>query len=1351
MYAKSFRKIGKNMSLKNRLQPSAPGVPLYHFGFIFLFLLVYAPLTAASLPTDIKLISSSGATDIYEFTMQNFHLEELTVNTPSFQKPIFDNAALADDPADFLPGRTLLFGIPTQGKIQISVLSVKTDQFYNKRIGPLPDPYENNNRQKAITFKTVSYNQPLLVRETPGQFRDIRTTAITLHPFRYNARSGTLTVMKRIRFKVTYSGNFNENKPFHERGKLDHLYASMLINYKRAQHWQKTKRRLAKTTDLPGGGPFYLFDISQDGLYKITPAVLTAAGVPLNNTPIDAICIYNNGGHKLSFATDQTAYNAPYSKQIATYAHDANQNGIFDDGDYLLFFAKGVNSYFYEAASGKFNFQENPFDDRNRFALTVGLSTRLAMEISPLPAADGASTQDFSTQRYHHEKDLYNLLNSGPDWYGMRFFGASMTRSIDFELPFSPVPGVTSSFTIRLKGGTGVKYQEPSYAYRWTVNLNNTTVLNNNRFTGTSIVSYVHTMPAGSIQKGSNSLSIKFNGFDLRNASSEAAVAYLDWFDLSFNAINRASGDYFHFFTETQDHPVHYSISGFGSASDLIALDVTEATHPRIILDNASTTNGNLDILLPASSPREIVSARLGSPQIKEITSFKSYSPRSNLTDTNNRADYLIITRNSLLDYGKQIGNLRKNLISKAVSVEDIYLYFNSGVHDPTAIRNFIRYAYYNWQGPALSYVLLLGDGHYDYRHISLPDSIIVPVFEVFGSVELDSRDVDHYFAQLETSDNSASLRKIRPSIALGRIPVENAQDAEVALQKLIVYDENPHKDGWQIQMTFVADDTVKTFGSESWLHQPQTESLIKSSKINKYLTKKIYLSAYKSVPGGRRFLKPKATRDLLDQINNGTLLLNYVGHGSPTTWADETVFNFERDYTEINNSGKYTFLVAATCDFGEFDNPKNTSFTEALIWKPDAGIIGGLVSTRLVYSQSNSIFNRYFFSKLFPTGGHSAVVGDAFVQALHVSRGSNVNDQKFHLLSDPTLRLADPDLPMHIESIKPDTLKALSTVEIKAAISDGSQNAFNGGAIIVVNDAMYQHVNTGGGPGLDYNLLGPLVFRGEVSMDAGKMTGHFIVPKSIRYQNSKTGRITIYAWDENSNKTATAYVDTLLFLGSSSIAAETSGPQMDVYFDGQENFTSGDIIAGQPTLIIRLQDKSGINVTGQLGHKIQLSIDDNTEIDVSPFFQYDRDSFTSGQVRYAIAGLKQGTHTLKVSAFDNLNNATVTQADFILEDSRSLHLERVVNYPNPFAGRTAFTFQTNRDGADVTVKIYTINGRLIREINGEITQTGFNKIDWDGLDDDGNTIANGVYLYKIIISDGESKSEKIEKLVKVD
>jgi flagellar hook assembly protein FlgD len=69
-------------------------------------------------------------------------------------------------------------------------------------------------------------------------------------------------------------------------------------------------------------------------------------------------------------------------------------------------------------------------------------------------------------------------------------------------------------------------------------------------------------------------------------------------------------------------------------------------------------------------------------------------------------------------------------------------------------------------------------------------------------------------------------------------------------------------------------------------------------------------------------------------------------------------------------------------------------------------------------------------------------------------------------------------------------------------------------------------------------------------------------------------------------------------------------------------------------------------------------------------------------------------------------------------------------------------------DGAEATVKIYTIAGRLIETLEGYITVAGYNEIEWNGRDRDGNVLANGVYLYKIILKmDGKTK-EKIEKMV---
>jgi len=758
------------------------------------------------------------------------------------------------------------------------------------------------------------------------------------------------------------------------------------------------------------------------------------------------------------------------------------------------------------------------------------------------------------------------------------------------------------------------------------------------------------------------------------------------------------------------------------------------------------------DFDIPAEwESKNLIISSLGSSDIESITNLSPYTVNSNLLDQSKSADYIIITRKSLMDYGNEIAELRSHLKTEVVSVEDIFFYFNSGVQDPVAFRNFIRYAYNNWQTPSISYVLLLGDGHYDYRNITLKDSIIVPTFQIYGIKELTSRESDLFYTQLETRINSTAPSAIYPSIAIGRIPVENELDAERIVEKLKIYDQNPVKDGWQTKITFVADDDIT--GTEpktsELAHLTQAEKLLKLPELDRFNLTKIYISGYPTIPGGRGRLKPLATQALIDQINRGTLIVNYTGHGSPTQWAHETLFNFERDYSKINNDAKFPLIIAATCDFGLFDNPNHISFTEALIWKEKSGSIATLAPTRLVYSQPNFLINERFYENLFPDGGASIPLGEAFIQSISTS-SSNENDQKYHLLGDPAMTLADAREEIEITNITPDTLNALSKVQVNAKVKvEGSFTTnFNGGAVLLVNDAVFEDINTQGGTHDSYNLPGPLVFRGEVSVSDGNMEGNFIVPKSIRYKDKNTGRLTLYAWDDNTNLTATGYRKDLLLLGSSSLNKENDGPEIDIFFDGQENFTSGDIISSNPILMAELNDESGINLTGQLGHRIELRIDETQTIDISESFTYERDSFTKGVIHYPITNLEPGDHSLTLKAFDNLNNISEQTIEFKITSSNGLVLADVVNYPNPFKRRTDFTFQTNKDGAEASVKIYTLSGRLIEKLEGHFSKAGYNEIEWNGLDRDGNTLANGVYLYKIILKDGKDKKEKIEKMV---
>ena len=111
------------------------------------------------------------------------------------------------------------------------------------------------------------------------------------------------------------------------------------------------------------------------------------------------------------------------------------------------------------------------------------------------------------------------------------------------------------------------------------------------------------------------------------------------------------------------------------------------------------------------------------------------------------------------------------------------------------------------------------------------------------------------------------------------------------------------------------------------------------------------------------------------------------------------------RDLSRLKNGEKLTFVIAATCTFGKFDDPRDPSFTEALIWEENAGAIGVLAASRGVYNGPNVNFNKKFYSHLFPGGAASKPLGDAYLSAT----SGTVNYQKFHLYADPSMRLADP------------------------------------------------------------------------------------------------------------------------------------------------------------------------------------------------------------------------------------------------------------------------------------------------------------------------------------------------------
>ncbi len=1327
-------------------------------GLLFLLILTFSSVFAANTNPDIKIISQSAQQIVFEWKPQQVELTDLKVDGKSYKQLTCQFSQSLNKPGQpDIPVRTITVGLPDERPATVTIAEVTTHTVENVHLSPVPyvavDRFKISNYFYQPNDSIYRSSQPfpaqILSTDPPARFRDLPIQGIHLAAAQYIPAENRLIVYDRIRFVVRFaspaqtaqSASLLQDRLLNEVGQV------AIANFAQARKWVKKQPVLLKKSSALPEGTFYRITVKKDGLYKITPSVLETAGIDVSNLLIDKIAVFNNGGHQLSYNAKSLYYNPQNTLQIPVMVFDQNNNGKFDGSDYLLFYGKSVNGWFYEPASKRFAYQMHHFATENYYYLSVNASASMRMGDGNLPpAGSGAAGPDFFYDRYHFEEDLYNLLASGPDWYGYRFFGTSGSYTKKIDLPLKTDASEASvEFRIQFKGGSGILWTDyKNYRYDFNVRINNKTLFSQIGFNNKSLIQFKTTRSdyASLFQNGSNTLSITYTG------NRDACNVYLDWFEIVYPRSFEAVNDQLLIFLDEQNKDVNYTVRGLSNKSDFVLIDVTDPAHPYTLAKNLQSQNGQLPFTLPAStSKRQIYLCSLSSSEIKFVTELKPFTPQQNLLNPANQADYIVITHKTFLPYAQKIAERHaQSLSTKVISMDDIYFYFSSGVPDPTAIRNFLRYAYQNWTAPTPTYVLFFGDAHYDYRNINLPDTIRVPTWEIYDAGEIDSRCTDDYLVDIDYA-SGRSFSKFTPDFATGRIPVESVLDCKRVIQKLDDYFNNSHQDGWQTNLTLVADDQSRPPQvNNEYMHQNQSENIAKLSELRKFIINRVYLSTYPSAPGGFVRVKPKANNDLIDYLNQGTLIVNYIGHGNPTKWAHEDVFEMDRDYPRIQNEGRLCFLVAATCDFGKFDDPNEPSFTEALIWKEKSGIIGALASTRLAYSNANYGLASNFFQRLFPNGNPSAALGLAKMQAVYLnSSGSSINDQKYILFADPAMHLIDAREKIEITSIQPDTLKALSTVTVKAKVSTGQ--AFNGEAVLIVHDAAYKNVITANGFN-PITIIGPRIFKGQVDVQNGELTGSFIIPKSIRYVNEPTGRLTIYAYSPETGTSAMGYNSNLLINGSQSNIYDQEGPQIDVYFKDQENFTPGDLIPENTVLIVRLEDDNGINITGEAGHNISLQIDDEVPRDISGYFAYEKNSYQKGVIEYPLTQLKNGPHTFKVQAFDNLNNLNVKQVEVKVAASENLLLDEVVNYPNPFRTNTRFTFQTNVDGADVTIKIYTVTGRLIQELYGT-TVVGYNDaITWDGTDRDGDEIANGVYLYKIIIRDGNRKIEHIDKLV---
>jgi Peptidase family C25 len=512
--------------------------------------------------------------------------------------------------------------------------------------------------------------------------------------------------------------------------------------------------------------------------------------------------------------------------------------------------------------------------------------------------------------------------------------------------------------------------------------------------------------------------------------------------------------------------------------------------------------------------------------------------------------------------------------------------------------------------------------------------------------------------------------------------------------------------------------------------------------------TRKIFTGAFPlvSTPNGRR---SPATRDAINrQVEEGTLIMNYTGHGGETGWSSESIL----DIVQVNNwqnLDRLPLFVTATCEFGRFDNPEQRSGAEYTIISPRGGGIAILTTTRPVFSSTNFILNEAFYRAVFArTNGQMPRLGD--VQRLTKNGSiSGVINRNFALLGDPSLRLAYPGADIALTTAQTagsgaDTLKALGRAVLRGEVrQDGRLDAnFNGTVDIEVFDkrAVQRTRADGEDDPIDFAQFSRTLFRGTASVRGGRFEVNFTVPKDIVYAYGP-GRIALYARDSVRNLDAAGFKNNLMVGGTApNFAPDNQAPQVDLWLDS-EQFIDGGIVRPNTRLLARLRDDSGITVSGTgIGRDLVATLDGRQTYILNDLYQANRDDPRQGRLTFDLTDLAEGPHILQLKAWDTHNNSGEATIRFVVE-REAFAVAQVVAYPNPFnpaSGPLNFRFRHNKPGEDLRLdlKIYSSIGQLVKQIEGidyNVPQETEN-LTWDGLSGAGTPLANGVYLYRLTV-----------------
>lgn len=1116
------------------------------------------------------------------------------------------------------------------------------------------------------------------------------------------------------------------------------LFATLVSITTYGQQWS--------TSSQLSSGTIYKLAILKNGIYEITGSDLSGTmGLDLSTVnPQKVEVLVGHGG----VLPESNAENRIDDLVSTPTKGIGLADGKFDAGDKLLFYAEGPSQWIVK--DGEYTYRNNIYSDTNFVYLKIdGTANPLQTK-----SVSGESTYTSTTYDYlqRYESDQVNLLGqfqstqgTGQQWFGDYYAGGT---EINYTEEFN-LQGITSSPA------------QVTYAMAARSDSATTSILTvggksiTNSYSRSRTTDYEATYAKyrartdEMILNSDSAIKLKYIG------KSIIDKAWLDYIQV---VARRDLGEYGPQYEIQDINSIDHAIASFSGLGDYTIWNITAPDQ----VYEATKQNGSWDYAVDGKVQKFIAYNQTEKPIYKGLVSNQNLHGIT-------RADMIIVTHPLFLEQSQRLANHRASLSGldvKVVTTNMIYEEFSSGKMDVSAIRDFVRMVSSRDQN--LRYLLLMGDGSYDYKDklIDLPDHNFVPAYQTVQSLNpISGFPADDFYGLLDEREG-INLRGDL-DVSVGRIPVETAAEAETIVNKIIRYDSGADRYGdWRLKLLFAADD------EDGNRHIDDSDDIATKAAdlYAEYNQQKVYFDAYEqqSTPGGDRFYD--ASTAMNNAVQNGLLIVNYLGHGGPFGWAQERVLK-EKDIDTWTNQDHMPLLVTATCTFTGYDDPDQLSAGEYAFRKADGGCIGLFTTVRAVFSSQNKLLTETIFDSLLEKlDNNSNTLGDIMLKAKNQvigMSGSVNNARKFALIGDPSMRLALPQHTIETTEINNravgtglDTLRALELITINGKVTDNQGNLltdFNGTIYPTVYDKQSSIETLANDPGSSkrsFDIYKNILFKGAASVENGLFTFQFRVPKDINYKYG-LGRISYYA-DNQVDSDAAGYYEGIVIGGSSTLVDDTVGPTMQAYINDR-SFINGSIVDKNSNLLIDLEDEFGINVSGNsIGHDLVATLNGSQRFILNDFYKAEINSPNKGSVVYPLSDLSLGEHTLVVKAWDLSNNSSRDTLTFTVVENTEGKIINTSAYPNPAREDVSIAFEHDQLGIEsiLEVSVYNSSGAEILYLKEDIIPSG-NRIVMEFAEklDKWKDLSPGIYFYKIKLTAKELNTSRIsdmKKLVKV-